>query len=100
MGERGDVFGSAAAASNIHGITASTEKPGALITPNTLAHHAASAAAYQPDGEFSLQPINGHLDRMADAVTNSSVTLNQLTDANARLTSATTKQYDTITRLL
>ena len=37
---------------------------------------------------------------MADATTNSGATLHQLTDANARLTSATTKKYDTITRLL
>ena len=37
---------------------------------------------------------------MADATTNSGATLHQLTDTNARLTSATTKKYDTITRLL
>ena len=37
---------------------------------------------------------------MADAAANSGVTLPQLTDANACLTSATTKQYNTITRLL
>ena len=37
---------------------------------------------------------------MADAATNSGFNLHQITDANARLTSATTKQYDAITRLL
>ena len=50
-GERGDVFVSAAAAITIHGITTTTATPGALITPNILAHHAASEAAYQPAGE-------------------------------------------------
>ena len=49
-GERGDVFGSVAAAINIHGIIASTATPGALITPDTLAHHAVLATAYQPAG--------------------------------------------------
>ena len=99
-GERGDDFGSAAAAINIHGITASTATPGALLTPDTLAHHTASAAAYQPAGEFALQALDIHLDQMSDAATNSGVTLHQLTNASARLTSATTKQYNTITRLL
>ena len=99
-GERGDVFGSAATAINIHGIIASTATPGALLTPNTLAHYAASAAAYQPAREFALQVLDSHLNRMADAATNSGVTLHQLTDSNARPTSATTKQYNTITRLL
>ena len=97
--ERG-VFGSAAASINIHGITTSTATPGALLTPDTLAHHAASAAAYQPSGEFALQVLDGHLDQMADAATNSGLALHKLTNVNARLSSATTKQYDTITRLL
>ena len=99
-GEREDVFGSMAPAINIHGITASTATPAALITPDTLTHHAASSAAYQSAGEFSLQALDGHLDWMADAAANSSVTLYQPTDANARLTSAITKQYNTIKRLL
>ena len=99
-GERGDVFGSAAADINIHGITASTATPGGLLTPDTLAHHTALAAAYQPAREFDLQALNGHLDRMSNAATNSGVTLYQLNDANVRLTSATTKQYNTIARLL
>ena len=60
-GERGGVFGSAATAINIHSITASMATPGALLTPDTLAHHAASAAAYQPAGEFSLQALDVHL---------------------------------------
>ena len=100
MGKRGGVFGSTAAFINIHGITASTATPDALLTPDTLAHNAASAAAYQPAGEFTLQALDGHLDRMADATTNCGLTLHQLTNANVRLTSATTKQYDAITRLL
>ena len=62
--ERGDVFGSAAAAITIRGITTTTATPGALLTPDTLAYHAASAAAYQPAGEFALQALDGHLDRM------------------------------------
>ena len=37
---------------------------------------------------------------MADAATNSGLTLHQLTNDNARLASATTKQYDAITKLL
>ena len=41
IGERGGVFGSAAAAILIHGITAATETPGALLTPDSLAFHAA-----------------------------------------------------------
>ena len=61
-GERGDVFGSTAAAITIHGITATTATPGALLTPNTLAYHVASAAAYQPAREFALQALDGHLD--------------------------------------
>ena len=85
---------------NIHGITASTAKPGALLTPNTLAHHADLAAAYQPAGEFTLQALDGHLGRMANATTNSGLTLYQPTDANARLTSTTNKQYNAITRLI
>ena len=99
-GERGDVFGSAVADININGITSSTSTPGSLRTPDTLAQHAASASAYQPTREFALQALNGNLDPIADAATNSDTTLHQLTDANAGLTSATTKQYDTITRLL
>ena len=75
------------------------ETPGALLTPDTLSHHAASAATYQPAREFALQALKVHLNRMADAVTNSGVTLHHLTDANARLTSAATNKYDTITRL-
>ena len=96
----GGVFNSAAAAINIHGITASTATLGALLTPDTLAHHAASAAAYQPAGEFALQVLDAHLNQMADAATNSGLTLHKLTNANARLSSATTKQYYTITILL
>ena len=37
---------------------------------------------------------------MDDATTNSGATLHQITDANARLISTTTKQYDIITRLI
>ena len=52
-GERGGVFGSAAAAITIHGITAATATPGALITPDTLAFHAASATATTPAGYYN-----------------------------------------------
>ena len=99
-GERGDVFGSAAAEISIQGITATTATLGSLITPDTLTHHSDSAAAYQPAGEFALQALEGHLNRMADAATNSGLTLHQLTDANARLSSTTTKQYNAIKKLL
>ena len=37
---------------------------------------------------------------MSDAATNSGLTLHQITKSNARLASATTKQYNTITKLL
>ena len=47
-GERGDVFGSASAAISIHSITAATATPGALLTPDSLAFHVASATATTP----------------------------------------------------
>ena len=99
-GERGGVFRSAAAAISIHGITAATTTPGALLTPDLLAFHAASETATTLAGDFSLQDLDGHLDRMAIAVTNSGLTLFQLTNANARLTSRTCKQYEAIKKLL
>ena len=99
-GERGDVFDSVAVEISIHCITATTTIPGALLTPDTLAHHATLAVAYKPAGEFALQALDGHLDQMADAATNSGLTLYQLTNANARLTSTTTKQYEAIKKLL
>ena len=37
---------------------------------------------------------------MADTATNSGLTLHQITDVNTCLASTTTKQYDTITKLL
>ena len=64
-GERGDVFGRAAATITSHGITAATATVGALITPNTLAFHAASTTATTPTGDFALQALDSHLDRMA-----------------------------------
>ena len=95
-GEWGDVFGSAAAAITIHGITAATATPGALLTPDTLAFHAASAAATTPTGDFAVQALDSQLDRMDDVATNSGLTLFQLTNANARLTATTTRQYEAI----
>ena len=77
-GERGDVLGSAAATISIHGITAATATPGALLTPDSLAFHAASGTATTPASDFALQALNGHLDRMADVATNSGLTLFQL----------------------
>ena len=99
-GERRDVFSSAATAIPIHGITATTANPGALLTPDTLAHHAASADANKPAGEFALQALDGHLNWMADAAMNSDLTLQQLTNANAHITSNTTKKYDAIKKVL
>ena len=91
--ERGGVFGSAAAAITTHGITAATATSGALITPDTLTFHAALATATTPARDFSLQSLDGHLGWMADGAINSIFTLFQLTDANACLTSTTSKQY-------
>ena len=53
-----------------------------------------------PTGDFSIQALDSHLDRMADAATNSGLTLFQLTDVNARHTATTTKQYEAIKKLL
>ena len=41
-GERGDIFGSASAATALHGITDATTRPGVHTSPNALAFHAAS----------------------------------------------------------
>ena len=99
-GERGNVFGSAAAAISIHRITATTAKPGAHNTPNALAFHAVSVTSTSPASDLALQALDGHLDRMADAATNSGLTLSQLTDDNAWLAAATSTQYQTIKNLL
>ena len=84
----------------IHGITTATATPGALITHDTLAFHAASGTATSPAGDFALQALDGHLNRMANDATNSGLTLFQLTDTNARLTATTSKQYEAIKKLL
>ena len=99
-GEVWGVFGSAAAAITIHGITAATATPGALLTPDTLAFHAALATATTPTGDFALQDLDSHLDRMANAATNSGLTLFQMSDGNARLTSTTSKQYKAMKKFL
>ena len=99
-GERVDIFGSAAAAITTHGITAATATSGDLLTPDTLTFHAALATATTPTGDFALQSLDGHLDRMADATMNSGLILFQLTDANVRLTSTTSKKYKAIKKLL
>ena len=99
-GERGGVFGSAAATISIHGITAATATTGALITPDALVFLAASGTATTPAGDFALQALNGHLDQMADAATNSGLTLFQLTDANVRLAATTSTQYQNIRKVL
>ena len=95
-GERGDVFGSASAATALHGITDATAEPGVHTSPDTLAFHAASGPSSPHTNDLALQALGFHLDRMADAATNSGTTLSQLTDANARLASATSSQYQTI----
>ena len=58
------------------------------------------ATATTPAGNFALQALDSHLNRMADAVTNSGLTMFQLTDANTRLTATTSKQYESIKNLL
>ena len=50
--------------------------------------------------DLALQALDGHLDRMVDAATNSGTTLSQLTEANSRLASTTSSQYQTIKKLL
>ena len=92
--------GTSLSAITTHGITAATATPGALLTPDTLAFHAASATATTTAGDFTLQSLVSHLDRMADAATNSGLTLFHMTDTNARLTSTTSKQYKAIKKLL
>ena len=67
--------------------------PGALLTPDTLEFHAASATTTTPAGDFALQAIDGHINRMANAATNSGLTLFKLSDTNACLTATTSKQY-------
>ena len=53
-GERGGVFGSAAAAISIHSINAATAAPGALTTPNALAFHSALGISTTTAGDFAL----------------------------------------------
>ena len=98
-GERGDVFCSASAATALHGITDTTAQPVVHTSPDALAFHAASGPSTHANN-FALQALDGHLDRMADTTTNSGTTLSQLTEANARLASATSSQYQTTKKLL
>ena len=88
-GERGNVFGSASAATALHGITNATSQPGVHTSPDALAFHAASGPSSLHASNLALQALDGHLDWMADATTNSGTTLSQLTDASTRLASAT-----------
>ena len=99
-GERGDVFGSASAATVICGITDATTRPGTHTSPDALVFHAASGKSSLPASDLALQALDGHLDRMADAATNSGLTLSKIIDANARLASATSTQYQAINNLL
>ena len=95
-GERGDVFGSASAAIALHIITDATASPGNHTYFDALAFHAASEPSFPHASNLALQALDGHLDRMANAATNSGLTLSQLTDANTRLASATSSQYQAI----
>ena len=94
-GERSNVFGSASAATALHGITDATARPSVHTSPDVLAFHAASGPSSHAN-DLALQALDGQLDRMDDAATNSGTTLSQLTEANARLASATSSQYQTI----
>ena len=85
-GEWGDIFGSAATAITIHGITADTSTPGTLLTPDTLAFLQASAAAITPSGDFALQALKCHLNNMYNTATNSGLNL-------FRITYTTTREY-------
>ena len=99
-GEQGDVFGSAEAAISIHGITNATATPGDLIMPYALTFHTALGISTSPTRDLALQALDGHLDRMSNAATNSGLTLSQLTDANARLAAANSTQYQTTKKLI
>ena len=92
--------GSASASTAIHGITYATARPGIHTSPGALAFHAAAGTSSSPASDLALQSLDGHLNRMADAATNSGLTLSQLTDANTRLASATSTQYQAIKKLL
>ena len=98
--ERGDFFGRAASAISIHSITAATTKPGALSKPDALIFHARTGTSTSPASDLALQALDGHLDQMAAADNNIGLTMSQLTDANARLSAATSMQYQTIKKLL
>ena len=93
--EQGDVFGSASAATTLHGITDATARPSVHTSPDALAFHSASGTSSHTN-DLALQALDGHLDQMANTATNSGTTLSQLTGANARLASATSLQYQTI----
>ena len=98
--ESGETFsGGASAATALHGITDATAQPGVHTSPDALAFHAASGPSSHTNN-LALQDLDVHLNRMDDAATNSGTTLSQLTDANARLASATSLQYQTIKKLL
>ena len=99
-GEGGGVFGSTAAEITTHVIPATTATTGTLLTPDMLTFHAALAASTTPTGDFSLQDLDSHLDRMANAATNSGLTLFQMTDTNALLKATTSRQYVGIKKLL
>ena len=98
--EQGGVFGSASAVTALHGITNATVRPGVHTSPNALAFHAASGPSSPHASNLLLQALDGHLDRMANAATNSGTTLSQITDANARLASATSSKYQRIKKTL
>ena len=65
-GERGNVFGRA---------SATTARPGTHTSPDALAFHAASRPSLSPASDLALQALDGHLNRMSDAVTNNGLTL-------------------------
>ena len=54
----------------------------------------------RPPALSHSKSLDGHLDQMSDAATNSSLTLFHITDANARLDATTSNQYETIKKLL
>ena len=72
-GERGDVFGSASAATALHGITDATARPSVHTSPDALAFHAVSGPSSPHANDLALQALDGHLDRMSDTATNSGV---------------------------
>ena len=72
----------------------------AVMTWIVISSAALPKTSLRSPGDFALQALDGNHNRMADAATNSGLMIFQLTNANARLTATTRKQYYSIKKLL